>query len=91
MAKDLEVKIQDEIRKKVIEEEFKRSEADASDNISALSETTSLPPEEVERIAKEIRVEQTLKNTFKKVALIGVGVFGAAAAVLGAIVWALFL
>ncbi len=90
MAKDLETKIQDEIRKKVIAEDFKRSETDASDNISALAETTSLPPEEVERIAKEIRVEQTLNSTFKKVALIGVGVFGAGAAVIGAIIWILF-
>lgn len=87
MGNELEVKIQDEIRKKVIEEDFKRGSLEGSDNMEALAQISSLPPDEVQRIAKEVRVEQTLKQTYKKIALIGAGVAGVAAATIGAVIY----
>lgn len=71
MGKKLEDKIQEEIQRRVLEEEQRKLESEgAVANREALAEITSLSQEEVDRIAKGVRTELVQKQAvFKKVVI----------------------
>jgi LemA protein len=74
MSKKLEEKIQEEIQRRVLEEEERKlqHEGEAA-NKEALSEITSLSREEIDRIAKNVRREFAQKQTFFKKFMLGTG------------------
>jgi LemA protein len=77
MSKNLEEKIQDEIRRRALEfEERKLQQTGEDANKAALSEVTTLSPEEIEIIAKEVRSEfaqqeESSKRLRRKLTLAG--------------------
>ena len=72
MSKKLEDKIQEEIRKRVLEEEEKKFQRDGAEaNREALSEITSLSRDEVDRIAMSVRTEYSQKQDSLKKIMMG--------------------
>lgn len=72
MSKKLEDKIQEEIQRRVLEEEEKKLQREgAAANREALAEVTSLSREEVDRIARSVRGEFAQKQTFFKKFILG--------------------
>lgn len=65
-------RVQEKIRKKVLEESRKaEQEIDEEANVEALSEMTGMNQEEVKKLARETRIEENLNQAFKKVFYIG--------------------
>jgi LemA protein len=77
MSQNLEEKIQDEIRRRALEVEERKLQQTGEDaNKAALSEVTTLSPEEIEIIAKEVRSEfaqqeESSKQLRRKLTLAG--------------------
>jgi LemA protein len=72
MGKKQEAKIQEEIQKRIFEEEERKLQREGEvAHREALSEVTSLSREEIDRIAKSVRTEFAQKQTFFKKFVIG--------------------
>ena len=72
MGKKQEAKIQEEIQKRIFEEEERKLQREGeAAHREALSEVTSLSREEIDRIAKSVRSEFAQKQTFFKKFVIG--------------------